>query len=91
MSVENPVTFDELMDFIEKYSATIIVRDFREGQVGNWPLASLTAPQALHHAFRWLRQAVVPARYILPQEQIEKLAAEAPVNEAPPEKEESPQ
>ena len=87
MSVDNPQTVEELLDYIERYSATILVREFKNGVIGNWALAELPAATALHHAFRWIRQEIVPARRVSVGEQIGNLAAEAPLGEAPPPKE----
>lgn len=85
MSADNPKTFEELLDYIEAHCATIYVRDFLNGQVGSYSLAQLPAARALHHAFRWVRGGVIPTRLILTQEHIEKLATDAPLDEAPPE------
>lgn len=90
MSVEEPVSFEDLLAYIERYSATIYVRDFLDGEVGSYPLALLPAPRALTHAFRWIRQGVVPARIITRQESIETLAADAPDGVEPPQKEGEP-
>ena len=87
MSVEEPMTFNDLLSFIERYCATIYVRDFVNGEVGTYALAQLPAARALHHAFRWIREGIVPVRVITRQESIETMATESGDPEPPPEAE----
>src|SRR5262245_7346467 len=69
VSVEEPKTFDDLLGYIERYCADILVRDFHKGKIGNYYLAELPASQALRHAFKWIRSAYVPGRHIRPESQ----------------------
>ena len=84
MSVSDPRTFEELMAYIERYCADIYVRDFVNGDVGSYSLVELPVSRALHHAFRWLRNAQIPTRLISDQEYFERDAADAPDTVEPP-------
>lgn len=49
-----------LMDYIEQRSASIYVRDFVHGKLGNYALADLPAPLALKWAFSLLKTCSIP-------------------------------
>ena len=49
-----------VMNYLEQYAASIFVRDIIEGEVGNYALADLPAPRALHWAFEFIRRSTLP-------------------------------
>lgn len=55
-----------LMNYIEQDAASIYVRDSVDGQLGNYALSDLPAPQALHWAFQVLRNCSIPDDSELP-------------------------
>jgi hypothetical protein len=65
---DDPKTFDDLLDFIERHCASIIVQDFVNGQPGRYALVELPVARAFHHAFRWVRQGIIPARLVQAEE-----------------------
>jgi hypothetical protein len=62
---DDPKTFADLMAYIEKHCASIIVRDFVNGVPGRYTLVELPVARALHHAFSWLAQGIIPARQVM--------------------------
>lgn len=64
----------DLLDYIERYADAIFVRDQIDGKWDAYALSSLPAPRALFHAFRWIREGVIPHRLLTDAEIAEREA-----------------
>lgn len=78
MSLHDPHTIADLLDYIEHYCGDIYVREFKDGKVGNYYLSELPVCVVIRHINKWIRNQVVPMRVIREVEE-----------EPPPEKEET--